>query len=256
MTAAPIQFTTTLMEPIDALTPEARVTTDALQPKIKAIAVRDVNMVFQTGAQRYQALQDINLEIYRGDIQLLMGPSGSGKTTLLSILGGILTPTSGSVCLDGHDLTRMSRQQLAKFRLKNIGFIFQEFNLFPALTALENVELALKLKGYKERAAKQEALLLLEQVGLDHRAKQYPRDLSGGQKQRVAIARALAGNPQFIMADEPTAALDSQSGHAVISLLRRLAKESGRTVIMVTHDPRIMDVADRVTYLEDGMLQA
>jgi putative ABC transport system ATP-binding protein len=150
----------------------------------------------------------------------------------------------------------MSRNQLAKFRLKNIGFIFQEFNLFPALTAVENVEIALNVKGIKGKPARQEALNLLDQVGLSDRANKYPRDLSGGQKQRVAIARALAGDPQIIMADEPTAALDSQSGHAVISLLRRLAKEGNRTVLMVTHDPRIIDVADRVTYLEDGMLQS
>lgn len=213
-------------------------------------------MVFQSGSQRFQALKDIDLDVYRGDVQLLMGPSGSGKTTLLSILGGILTPTTGNLCLLGQDLTRMTRAQLAKFRLKNIGFIFQEFNLFPALTAVENVELALDMKGIKGKAARQEAMNLLDQVGLADRAQKYPRDLSGGQKQRVAIARALAGNPQLIMADEPTAALDSQSGHAVITLLRKLAKEGNRTVLMVTHDPRIIDVADRVTYLEDGILQA
>ena len=149
----------------------------------------------------------------------------------------------------------MNRTQLAKFRLHNIGFIFQEFNLFPALTVVENVEIALDMKGIKGKAARRETLHLLEQVGLADRAHKHPRDLSGGQKQRVAIARALAGNPQIIMADEPTASLDSQSGHAVINLLRKLAKESGRTVLMVTHDPRIIDVADRVTYLEDGMLQ-
>jgi len=222
----------------------------------KAIVARGVEMVFHSGNQDYHALKNINLDVYRGDIQLLMGPSGSGKTTLLSILGGILTSTSGSVCLAGQDLTKMSRSQLAKFRLKNIGFIFQEFNLFPALTAVENVEVALKLKGFKGSAVRREGLFLLDQVGLADKAKNLPRDLSGGQKQRVAIARALAGNPQFIMADEPTAALDSQSGHAVITLLRQLAKENNRTVLMVTHDPRIMDVADRVTYLEDGVLQS
>jgi putative ABC transport system ATP-binding protein len=157
--------------------------------------------------------------------------------------------------LAGQDFTKMSRSQLAKFRLKNIGFIFQEFNLFPALTAIENIELALRLKGFKDNSIRKEAMFLLDQVGLAAKAKNLPRDLSGGQKQRVAIARALAGNPQFIMADEPTAALDSQSGHAVISLLRQLAKEHNRTVLMVTHDPRIMDVADRVVHLEDGVLQ-
>lgn len=213
-------------------------------------------MVYQSGNQRYQALHDINLEINQGDVQLLMGPSGSGKTTLLSILGGILTPTSGKVYLLGEEITRMSQSKLARFRLHNIGFIFQQGNLFPALTAVENVEVALNLKGIKGRSARQEALHLLEQVGLEAKAKSQPKDLSGGQKQRVAIARALAGNPHLILADEPTAALDSHSGHAVINLLRRLAKEGDRTVLMVTHDPRIVDVADEVTYVEDGMLRA
>jgi putative ABC transport system ATP-binding protein len=220
-----------------------------------AIAAKGIEMVYRSGTQSFHALQDINLEIAKGNIQLLMGPSGSGKTTLLSILAGILTPTSGSVFLLGEEITRMSRTQLSQFRLKNIGFIFQGFNLFPALTAAENIEVILKLKGYRIGAARKEARLLLEQVGLENKAKSLPQDLSGGQKQRVAIARALAGNPQLIMADEPTAALDSQSGHAVIALLRNLAKEGGRTVLMVTHDSRIIDVADRVAYLEDGVLK-
>jgi putative ABC transport system ATP-binding protein len=254
MTATPIKFQPVdLIEP-SVLSPSPKGIVDPFVGT-KAIVARGVEMVFHSGNQKYHALKNINLDIYRGDIQLLMGPSGSGKTTLLSILGGILTPTAGSVCLAGQDLTKMSRSQLAKFRLKNIGFIFQEFNLFPALTAVENVEVALKLKGFKGVSVRKEALFLLEQVGLLEKAKNLPRDLSGGQKQRVAIARALAGNPQFIMADEPTAALDSQSGHAVITLLRQLAKEHNRTVLMVTHDPRIMDVADRVAHLEDGELQ-
>jgi putative ABC transport system ATP-binding protein len=149
----------------------------------------------------------------------------------------------------------MSRTKLARFRLQNIGFIFQGFNLFPALTAAENVEAVLNVKGIRGAKARYQAQELLEQVGLGLQANQRPGDLSGGQKQRVAIARALAGHPQIIMADEPTAALDSHSGHAVIELLRRLAKEEGCTVLMVTHDPRIVDVADRVTYLEDGVLK-
>ncbi|MBD1861061.1 MULTISPECIES: ABC transporter ATP-binding protein [Trichocoleus] len=225
------------------------------QIKTNAIAARGVEMVFQSGAERFYALKDIDLDIQRGDIYLLMGPSGSGKTTLLSILAGILTPSRGSVHLLGQEITRMSRTQLSQFRLENIGFIFQGFNLFPALTALENVELALKVKGLRGRSnRRQQAQSLLEQVGLQDKVKLLPRELSGGQQQRVAIARALAGDPPLIMADEPTAALDSRSGHAVIELLRNLAKEGGRTVLMVTHDPRIMDVADRVVNLEDGML--
>ncbi len=212
-------------------------------------------MMFQSGADRFQALKGIDLEVQRGDIQLLMGPSGSGKTTLLSILAGILTPTAGTVCLLGKEITRLSREELAKFRLENIGFIFQGFNLFPALTAAQNVELVLNVKGIRGRSARHQAQVLLSQVGLEDKANQQPSNLSGGQKQRVAIARALAGNPSLIMADEPTAALDSNSGYNVISLLRQLTKSQGSTVLMVTHDPRIIDVADRVAYLEDGLLK-
>jgi len=213
-------------------------------------------MVFQSGQQRFQVLQGIDWEVKSGDIQLLMGPSGSGKTTLLSILAGLLTPTTGKVYLLGKEITGMSQSKLAQFRLQNIGFIFQGFNLFPALTAAENIEVVLNIKGIQGRTARHQAQGLLEHVGLGLQANQKPSDLSGGQKQRVAIARALAGHPRLIMADEPTAALDSQSGHTVIELLRRLAKEEGCTVLMVTHDPRIVDVADRVAYLEDGVLKS
>jgi len=220
-----------------------------------AITVRGVKMVFQSGEERFQALKGIDLEVRRGDIQLLMGPSGSGKTTLLSILAGILTPTAGNVCLLGKEISRLSREELAKFRLENIGFIFQGFNLFPALTPAENIEVVLNIKGIRGQSARHQVQVLLEQVGLGDKANQKPSNLSGGQKQRVAIARALAGNPSLIMADEPTAALDSHSGYKVISLLRQLTKEQGCTVLMVTHDPRIIDVADRVAYLEDGLLK-
>ena len=220
----------------------------------KAISACGVEMVYKSGKERYQALRRVDLSIQYGDVQLLMGPSGSGKTTLLSILAGILTPTAGSVRLLGQEISKLSSSKLAQFRLENIGFIFQGFNLFPALSAIENVEVTLHLKGIRGLAAREQAIDLLEQVGLADRANQRPQDLSGGQKQRIAIARALAGNPTFIMADEPTAALDSHNGHAVIELLRTLAKEKGRTVLIVTHDPRIADVADHIAYLEDGVL--
>jgi len=229
--------------------------TQASSTELSAIASSGVEMVYKTGNQQVRVLKGIDLSINEGDIQLLMGPSGSGKTTLLSILGGILKPTAGDVTLLGQPITRLSQAKLTKFRLNNIGFIFQGFNLFDALTAAENIEVNLKMKGFRPRAARLEARDLLDRVGLADRANQLPRDLSGGQKQRVAIARALAGDPQIIMADEPTAALDSHSGQVVIELLRKLAKESGRTVLMVTHDPRIQKVADRVTYLEDGELK-
>ena len=214
-----------------------------------------VEMVFQSGGESFQALKGVDLAVQYGDIQLLMGPSGSGKTTLLSILAGILTPTAGSVYLLGEEITSLNSSKLARFRLENIGFIFQSFNLFPALTAAENVKLVLNLKGIRGQAALNQAQALLEQVGLGDKANQKPSDLSGGQKQRVAIARALTGHPKLIMADEPTASLDSHSGHTVIALLRSLAKEQGCTVLMVTHDPRIIDIADRVGYLEDGVLK-
>jgi putative ABC transport system ATP-binding protein len=219
------------------------------------IVAKGVQMGYQSGQQYVRVLKDINWEIKSGDIQLLMGPSGSGKTTLLSILAGLLTPHSGGVYLLGEDITSMSRSKLAQFRRKNIGFIFQNFNLFPALTAAENIETVLNLKGIRGKQARIQAQSLLEQVGLGLHTNQKPGNLSGGQKQRVAIARALAGHPKLIMADEPTASLDSQSGHAVIQLLRQLAKEGGCTVLIVTHDPRIIDVADRIAYLEDGILR-
>lgn len=220
--------------------------------KETAIVASHINLTYCNGGEEFNALQDVSLTVKSGEVHLLMGPSGSGKTTLLSILAGLLTPTSGKVHLLGEEITQFSRPHLAAFRLQHLGFIFQGFNLFPALTACENVEVAFHLKGIRQ--ARKQAIELLDQVGLADRCNNRPQDLSGGQKQRVAIARALAGNPQLIMADEPTAALDSQNGHAIIELLRSLAKTSGRTVLIVTHDPRILDVADRVTDLEDGKI--
>ncbi|GAA6616078.1 ABC transporter ATP-binding protein [Scytonema sp. NUACC26] len=222
---------------------------------VAAIAAERVEMTLQSKQQNFQILKGINWEIKKGDIEILMGPSGSGKTTLLSILAGLLTPTSGKVYLLGQEITRMSRNQLSRFRRENIGFIFQDFNLFPALTAIENVEAALNVKGFRGQQARKQAQSMLELVGLGDKAKQLPRDLSGGQKQRVAIARALTGHPQLIMADEPTAALDSHSGHVVMELLRGLAKEQGCTVLIVTHDPRILDLADGIAHIEDGYLK-
>jgi putative ABC transport system ATP-binding protein len=233
-----------------AVTPAAKL---AVDPAIRATGIA---MAYRSGSETYHVLKGVDIAVRTGDIQLLMGPSGSGKTTLLSILAGILTPTAGSVTLLGEDITQMSRSALARFRLAHIGFIFQGFNLFPALSALENVEIALNLKGIRGGAARQQGLDLLAQVGLGDKAKNLPRDLSGGQKQRVAVARSLAGDPDLIMADEPTAALDSQNGHAVIALLADLAKQRGRTVLIVTHDPRIIGVADQISELEDGLMRS
>ncbi len=255
MTATQAQLADYIKHPNQGISNPTTTDNDNQNQDDKAVIASGVKMVFHSGKELYPVLHGIDLSIRRGDIHLLMGPSGSGKTTLLSILAGILTPTEGSVTLMGQEITSMSRERLAQFRLDNIGFIFQGFNLFPALTAAENVEVALKVKGIRGTTARQQARELLEQVGLADKVNQLPKDLSGGQKQRVAIARALVGNPQFIMADEPTASLDSHNGHAVIELLRQLAKESNRTVLIVTHDPRLVDVADQVAYLEDGVLR-
>lgn len=221
----------------------------------QTIRAHGIEMSYQLGHESIPVLKDVNLSVKSGNIKLLMGPSGSGKTTLLSILAGLLSPTGGRVELLGQDITKLSRAQLSRFRLENIGFIFQGFNLFPALTAIENVELALDLRGIRGKVARDQAQDLLTQVGLGDKIDHHPRDLSGGQKQRVAIARALVTHPKIVMADEPTAALDSHSGHAVMELLRKLAKDDGVTVLMVTHDARIVDIADSIICLEDGEIQ-
>ena len=219
-----------------------------------AISTRKLEMTYQSGGHPVPILRNINLSIAPGEVQFLMGPSGSGKTTLLSILAGILTPTGGDVELLGQTITRMSRKKLSQFRRSNIGFIFQGFNLFPTLTISENVEVALNLANVKGAEAKRQALLQLDRVGLADKASARPSDLSGGQQQRVAIARALVSNPKLIMADEPTASLDSRNGQVAIELLQRLAKDAGCTVLVVTHDPRITHFADRIIHMEDGCI--
>src|SRR5260370_31180059 len=187
---------------------------------------------------------------------MLMGPSGSGKTTLLSMIGCILRPTSGSVRIQGKEVSGLKEKHLPRIRLAHIGFIFQGFNLFPALTAGENVEYIGLLKGLRRAEARRRAIALFEQVGLAAKYNSFPADLSGGQKQRVAIARALAGDPDIILADEPTAALDSHSGRTVMEMLKVLAHGRGRAILIVTHDNRILEFADRIIQLEDGKMQA
>ena len=221
----------------------------------RVIKVRGVTKTFEEGAAAVRALNGVNLDVRRGEIVLLMGPSGSGKTTLLSIIGCILRPSAGSVEIAGREVTRLDERELPRVRLGQIGFVFQGFNLFPTLTAGENVELSLNLKGVRGREARRRAQPLLQQVGLAEKYDIYPANLSGGQKQRVAIARALAGDPEIILADEPTAALDSQSGRAVIELLRELAHARGRAVVLVTHDNRILEFADRIVHIEDGKIR-
>lgn len=218
------------------------------------ISVSNVSKVYGAGAATIQVLNGVDFQAKAGEVVFLMGPSGSGKTTLLSIMGCILSATSGSIKIQGREITQLKERELPRVRLNHIGFIFQSFNLFPALTVRENVEISLDLKGIRGRAARRTATELLERVGLSQKANELPENLSGGQKQRVAIARALAGDPQIILADEPTAALDGGSGRAVLELLTELAHERGRAVVIVTHDNRALAFADRIVHIEDGRI--
>jgi len=215
----------------------------------------DIVKDYQEGRDRTRILHGIRLALEPGEVVALQGPSGSGKTTLLQILGCILTPTGGSVRVQG-EAAQGRPAVLASLRQRHIGFVFQQYNLFPALTALENVQYALQVKGHRGPGLRAQALGWIEQMGLGDRAHYLPRDLSGGQKQRVAIARAMAGNPAALLADEPTANLDSQAGQQVLQLFRRLAREQGRAVLIVTHDPQVRAVADRVLSIRDGRIHA
>lgn len=217
-------------------------------------AARNVEKSFTEGGQRVAVLRGVSLEIRRGEIVALEGPSGSGKTTILSILGCLLTPSAGELWIDGQAVDARHPDQLPEFRRRYIGFVFQQFNLFGALTARENVEYALNLKGQGGRAARIESQRLLEAVGLGDRLDFHPAKLSGGQKQRVAIARALAGGSHALLADEPTGHLDSQSASQVRSLFRQLAKAENRCLLIATHDPAVRGIADRVIGLRDGQI--
>jgi putative ABC transport system ATP-binding protein len=219
-----------------------------------AIAVRGVTKVYEEGASKVPALHGIDLDVRPGEVVLLMGPSGSGKTTLLSIMGCILRATSGRVSIAGIEVSALSERELPRIRLQHIGFVFQGFNLFPTLTVGENVELALELKDIRGSRARQESRSLLQQMGLEQKYDAFPSDLSGGQKQRVAIARALAGSPSVILADEPTAALDSHSGRNVMQRMQDLAHQHGRAVVVVTHDSRVLEFGDRTVRMEDGTI--
>jgi len=218
------------------------------------IEARAVTKIFSAGATRVIALDRIDLAVCAGEVVLLMGPSGSGKTTLLSVLGCILRPTSGTVLIEGRQASGLRERELAGLRLGHIGFVFQSYNLFPTLRAIENVMVALDLKGVRGDEATRAAREALGMVGLADKENILPEDLSGGQKQRLAIARALALGPNIILADEPTAALDSANGRLVISLMRDLAKSQGRAVIIVSHDNRILEFADRIVHIEDGRI--
>jgi putative ABC transport system ATP-binding protein len=206
------------------------------------------------GAGLVVAVKGVSLELVPGELTLLMGPSGSGKTTLLSILGGIMTPTSGSLKIAGQPVNGLSPEALAKMRRDHIGFIFQSYNLFPTLNAIENVRIALDVRGITGYAATSRAEEVLRDVGLGNRLTNFPGGLSGGEQQRVAVARAIASSPSIVLADEPTAALDSENGKAVMELLSRVAREQNRSVLAVTHDNRTLGYADRIIRIEDGKI--
>jgi len=214
----------------------------------------DLCKVYRMGLTEIHALKNVNLKVYRGEMVAVVGPSGSGKTTLLNLIGTLDKPTSGKIYIDGEDITTKSEKELTLLRRKKIGFVFQFYNLIPVLTAYENVELPLLISGVPKKEREKRVRKLLEMVGLEDRMNHRPDELSGGEQQRVAIARALVNNPSIILADEPTGDLDTETGLMVVQLMRKLAKEEDSTVIMVTHDPQISEIADRIIYLRDGKI--
>lgn len=220
-----------------------------------AIEVRQVSLVYGSGQAAVRAVDQVDLTVRLGEMLALMGPSGSGKTTLLMIMGCLMPPSAGRVTVLERDLAGLSPAALAATRLAHVGFVFQSYNLFPALTARETLRMTLRLKGWSAAAAESEAPRLLELVGLGDRLDSRPGQLSGGQKQRVAIARAIAGGPKIILGDEPTAALDWKTGSGIVAMLRAMARDAGRAVVLVTHDPRVAELADRVVHMADGRLE-
>lgn len=221
---------------------------------MEVLRVHDITKVYGSGHTAIRALQHAHLHVSDGEVVLIMGPSGSGKTTLLTIAGGLLKPTSGHVAVAEQDITNLSETKLPVVRLQHIGFIFQSFNLLAALTAEENVAVPLRAAGVPNATALKKSRELLQRLGLGHRLKAVPANLSGGEKQRVAIARAFINNPKIILADEPTANLDSKIGHEVMRILCETACQDKRAVVIVSHDSRLKDIAHRVLTIEDGKL--
>jgi putative ABC transport system ATP-binding protein len=221
-----------------------------------AIVCEGVEKSFGEGEARVRALRGVDLEIRMGELAMLVGPSGCGKTTLLSVIAGLLDASGGSVDVLGETPARMTRQEQILFRRRNLGFVFQQYNLLPALTAAENVAVPLLAAGVNRREAIRESGLLLAQLGLEERASALPAQLSGGQQQRVALARALIHEPRLIVCDEPTSALDAKTGHAVMELLSRVAVRPDRAVIVVTHDSRVFEFADTIAHMNDGRIVA
>jgi putative ABC transport system ATP-binding protein len=218
------------------------------------IRVRYLNKQYHRGSETIDVLQGLDLDVSPGEFVAFMGPSGSGKTTLLNLLGGLDVPTSGSVTVDGDEITHMSARKLSSWRARHVGFIFQMYNLIPVLTAAQNVELPLLLTRLSRPRRRQQVETALSLVGLADRMRHYPRQLSGGQEQRVAIARAIVTDPTFLLCDEPTGDLDRRSGDEVLQLLTELSRQHGKTILMVTHDPRAAERADVVLHLDKGRL--
>ncbi len=228
----------------------------AITPAIEqAVLCRGVTKEFGDGDSRTLALRGVDLEVYPGQMTLLVGQSGCGKTTLISIMAGLLDATAGDVTVLGRDLKRMRGRQLVQFRGQYIGFVFQQYNLLPSLTAAENAAVPLIIAGHKRAEAVARASAILEAVGMADKVNALPSHLSGGQQQRVAIARALVHEPKLLVCDEPTAALDAHSGQIVMQLLRRVAVQPGRAVIVVTHDNRVFGFGDRIVHMNDGVIE-
>ena len=218
------------------------------------IEVRDLSKVYERGKQKVEVLHHINLDIAEGDFLALMGPSGSGKTTLLNLIGGLDSPTGGSISVGGQRIDQLGAGALAKWRAANVGFVFQFYNLMPMLTAQRNVELPLLLTKLSAAQRRKNAAIALKLVGLDERSTHKPSELSGGQQQRVAIARAIVSDPTLLVCDEPTGDLDRQSAEDVLGLLRTLNREHGKTIVMVTHDPKAAEYANHTLHLDKGTL--
>ena len=221
-----------------------------------AVECRGLTKAFGTGDTRVWALRGVDLEVFPGQMTLLVGPSGCGKTTLISIVAGLLDPTEGDIAVLGEDLKRLTGRWLVRFRGKNVGFVFQQYNLLPALTAAENAAVPLIIAGMPRRQAVARAVEILHAVGLSDKLESLPEQLSGGQQQRVAIARALVHEPRLLVCDEPTAALDAHSGRTVMELLRTVAVQPERAVIVVTHDNRVFDFGDRIVHMNDGRIDS
>ena len=226
----------------------------AIAPSTAAVSCKGVTKEFGANGTKTLALRGVDLDVYDGQLTLLVGPSGCGKTTLISIVAGLLNPTQGSVAVLGTDLSKLSGRQLVEFRAKNIGFVFQQYNLLPALSAAENAAVPLIITGWSRAKAIAKAREMLATVGLGHRADSFPSQLSGGEQQRVAIARALINEPRLLVCDEPTSALDARSGQTVMELIKQVAVQPGRAVIVVTHDSRVYEFGDRIVEMSDGRI--